>query len=184
MVSERLRKYVRLEKVGEKIPLHPNVITLISAAVAWLGVPFVWLASAPAWLFILASGVLDAVDGAVARARGLASKRGAFLDSFLDRYADMAYLLYFWSYVDHLVVVAGVVGTYMISYSRCRGEALGVEVRGLGFMERGERTAYLLVASLLGPGWAEWLLLIYAVLVNVAAVYRGAAVVGRLKNFK
>lgn len=184
MVVERLRKYVRLEKIGARIPLPPNAITLASAAVAWLGVPFVWLFSAPAWLFILASGVLDAVDGAVARARGLASRGGAFLDSYLDRYVDTAYLLYFWPYADHLVVVAGVVGTYMISYSRCRGEALGVEVRGLGFMERGERVAYLFVTSVLGLGWAQWLLLIYAVLVNVAAVYRGVAVIRRLKNFK
>jgi len=181
VVSERLRKYIRLEGLGKRIPVDPNILTLLSAAVAWLGVPLVLLYGAPPWLFIAASGVLDAVDGAVARGRGLASRRGAFLDSFADRYTDAAYLLYFWHQVDPLILLVAVVGTFAISYARCRGEALGAEVRGVGFMERGERVAYLFVTSFFSGDVMLWLLLVYAVLVNAAALYRGFAVFKKLK---
>jgi len=181
VVSERLRRFVKLEGLGKRIPVDPNVLTLLSAAVAWLGVPFVLLYGAPPWLFIAASGALDAVDGAVARARGLASRRGAFLDSFADRYTDAAYLLYFWGRADPLILFVAMVGTFAISYARCRGEALGAEVRGVGFMERGERVAYLFVASFFSGDILPWLLAVYTVLVNVAALYRGFAVFKKLK---
>jgi len=181
VVSERLRRYVRLEGLGRLMPVDPNVLTLLSAVVAWLGVPLVLLHGVPPWLFIAVSGVLDAVDGAVARARGLASRRGAFLDSFADRYTDAAYLLYFWRQADPLILLVAMVGTFTISYARCRGEALGAEVRGVGFMERGERVAYLFVASFFGGDLLPWLLAAYAVLVNAAALYRGFAVFKKLK---
>jgi len=181
VVSERLRRFIKLEGLGKRIPVDPNVLTLLSAVVAWLGVPFVLLYSVPPWLFIAMSGVLDAVDGAVARGRGLASRRGAFLDSFADRYTDAAYLLYFWRQVDPLILLIAMVGTFAISYARCRGEALGAEVRGVGFMERGERVAYLFVASFFSGDVLPWLLAAYVALVNAAALYRGFAVFKKLK---
>jgi len=181
VVSERLRRYVRLEGLGKRIPVDPNVLTLLSAVAAWLGVPLVLFYGAPPWLFIATSGALDAVDGAVARARGLTSRRGAFLDSFVDRYTDAAYLLYFWGHVDPLILFVAAVGTFAISYARCRGEALGAEVRGVGFMERGERVAYLFAASFFSGDVLPWLLAAYAALVNAAALYRGFAVFKKLK---
>jgi archaetidylinositol phosphate synthase len=186
VVSERLRKVVNLDKLGRYIPLNPNLLTLLSGLVAWGGVPLVLLLDLPPWLFILASGILDGLDGAVARSRGVVSRRGAFLDSFLDRYSDAAYLVYFWKYVDPLVIYIALMGTFAISYVRCRGEALGVEVRGVGFMERGERTVYLFLTSLIGvasPRLVETLLYLYATLVNAAALHRGFVVFRRL-SFK
>ncbi len=186
MVSERLRKVVNLDKLGRYIPISPNLLTLLSGLVAWGGVPLVLLLDLPPWLFILVSGLLDGLDGAVARSRGVVSRRGAFLDSFLDRYSDAAYLVYFWRYVDPLVIYVALIGTFAISYVRCRGEALGVEVRGVGFMERGERVVYLFLTSLLGVVFSHFvgvLLYLYAVLVNAAALYRGFVVFRRL-SFK
>lgn len=184
MVSERLRSIVNLDKIGRFIPLSPNTITLMSAAVAWIGVPLIWLYGLPPIVFIAMSGILDGLDGAVARARGLTSKKGAFLDSFLDRYSDAAYLLYFWTYVDPLVMYTGLMGTFLISYARCRAESLGATARGVGFMERGERVAYLTVAAILErvyPAVMPQVLALYAVLVNAAALHRGFLIFRRLK---
>lgn len=186
MVSEKLRRVVNLDRIGRRIPLSPNLLTLASGLVAWGGVPLVLIYGFPPWLFILVSGLLDGLDGAVARSRGVASRGGAFLDSFLDRYSDAAYLAYFWGRVDPLVIYVALVGTYAISYARCRGEALGVEVRGVGFMERGERVAYLFlvaVAASAFPLLVSPLLYLYTALVSAAALYRGFAVFRRL-NFK
>lgn len=186
MVSERLRRVVNLDKLGRRIPLSPNLLTLASGLMAWGGVPLVLIYGLPPWLFILVSGLLDGLDGAVARSRGAVSRGGAFLDSFLDRYSDAAYLAYFWGHVDPLVVYVALVGTYGISYARCRGEALGVEVRGIGFMERGERVAYLFLTAVAGvvfPLLISPLLYLYAALVSVAALYRGFVVFRRL-SFK
>lgn len=180
---ERLRKYLSLDRVGARIPISPNLLTLASGLAAWIGVPLVWLYGYPPWLFILLSGLLDAIDGSVARGRGMASKGGAFLDSFIDRYSDIAYILYFWNATHPLIALAAVLGTFMISYARCRGESLGVEVRGLGFMERGERVAFLFLVSFLSGVVLEYALLAYTLLVNLAAVHRGVAVFRRL-SFK
>lgn len=181
---ERIRGRVDLDRLGRAVPVHPNAITLASLAVALSGVPMVWLLSAPPIAFILASSVLDVLDGAVARSRGLVSPAGAFLDSVLDRASDAAFLLYFWPAVaDKLAIFAALVGTFMVSYARCRGESLGARARGVGFMERGERVAYLAAASLL-PGVAGPAISIYALLVNAAAIYRAALLFLQLRTYK
>lgn len=184
MVSEKLRRFINLDRIGRFIPLDPNILTIASALVAWGGVPLVLLFNCPPWLFILVSGLLDGLDGAVARSRGTVTKKGAFLDSFLDRYSDAAYLLYFIPYLDPLMLYIGLVGTFAISYARCRGEALGVEVRGVGFMERGERVAYLFLTALfieVAHYYTKYLLYVYVSLVNIAALYRGLTVFRKFK---
>jgi len=82
-----------------------------------------------AGLLVLASGFFDIVDGAVARATGRMTKRGAFLDSTLDRLGEVAIYL---------------------SYTRARGESLGIKLSGVGIGERSERLLILAVLSLVG----------------------------------
>jgi archaetidylinositol phosphate synthase len=185
MVIERLRGLVSLDAVGRKIPLSPNTLTLASLAVAACGIPLAWLYHLPAWIFILAASALDALDGAVARSRGLATRRGAFLDSAVDRYADALYLLYFWPRADHLSLYVALIGTFIVSYARCRGESLGLSMRGVGLMERGERVALLVAASIvqeLVPPALNAAILAYAVLVNAAAAHRCAVAFARLRR--
>ncbi|ACB40289.1 CDP-alcohol phosphatidyltransferase family protein [Pyrobaculum neutrophilum] len=185
MVSEKLRRYVNMDRVGRYIPLSPNVLTALSALVAWAGVPLVLFFGHPPWLYILLSGLLDGLDGAVARSKGVATRRGAFLDSFMDRYSDAAYLLYFLRQADPLALYLGLLGTFAISYARCRGESLGLEVRGVGFMERGERVAYLFLTAVAGevaPQLQSPMLYLYIALVNIAAVYRMARIAAGLRG--
>lgn len=113
-----------------------------------------------AGLFPLAVGLLiltgahDLFDGAVAKAAGTASTRGAFFDSVTDRLAD-ALLLggASWYLADHreghLVVLplAILSVAFLVSYQRAKAESLGLPAKG-GLMERAERMILLGVALL------------------------------------
>jgi phosphatidylglycerophosphate synthase len=104
------------------------------------------------WLVLL-GGLADVFDGRIARARGLASPRGEFLDSMLDRFAEtfafMGLALYFepspWAMLTTLSALGG---SLMVSYARAKGEGVGVSYRG-GVMQRAERLVLLALASLL-----------------------------------
>lgn len=122
------------------------------------------------------AGTLDILDGALARVSGQVSPFGAFLDSVLDRYSDLLVLagiaVLFMSQRrsgDVLAVLAAIVGTVMVSYTRARAESVGVQCR-VGFMERGERLLALVAGALLdllAP--AVW---VVAAGANVTALHR------------
>jgi CDP-diacylglycerol--glycerol-3-phosphate 3-phosphatidyltransferase len=128
-------------------------------------------------LLLVLCSVPDVLDGAVAKASGTASPRGAFFDSVSDRVAD-AFLLggvawYLSSTHPGRIAVlplAVLALSMLISYERAKAESLGFEAKG-GIMERAERLIALglglLFDSLLIP--VLWLML---VLTAVTAVQR------------
>lgn len=105
------------------------------------------------WLYLLA-GLCDFLDGRVARSSHTAGKRGAAIDSIVDRYSDAAVLLglgwYFRESWLLLVTMTALVGTMLVSYVRARGEGLGVDVR-VGLMQRPERVVLLGAALTVSP---------------------------------
>jgi CDP-diacylglycerol--glycerol-3-phosphate 3-phosphatidyltransferase len=110
---------------------------------------------------VLLGGVADVLDGRVARARGLASPRGAFLDSSLDRFAEVGAFVglaygFRSSGVALVLVVAALGGSLLVSYTRARGESLGVLCK-LGVMQRAERLLLLGFGGLLDPTLSGWL---------------------------
>ena len=95
------------------------------------------------------SGLLDLMDGAVARITQTASKFGGILDSTLDRYGDgfvFAGLIFFClrrgSALFAFLSVSAWMGSFLISYVRARAECVVPSCR-VGFWERGERIFYL-----------------------------------------
>ena len=104
---------------------------------------------------VLLGGVADILDGRIARARGIASQRGAFLDSTLDRFAELAAFVglavRFQGFPLALAVVATALGgSLLVSYARARGESLGVLCK-LGVMQRAERLILLGLGGILDP---------------------------------
>lgn len=103
---------------------------------------------------IFVSGLADVMDGEVARATHTADSRGAFLDSTLDRFteffafAGLAY--YFAGGWKSLAVVVALGGSLLVSYTRARGESLGVLCK-VGMMQRAERMIILGLGSILDP---------------------------------
>jgi archaetidylinositol phosphate synthase len=136
--------------------LTPNKISYIgfflslisSLIIAIFGLYFsLWFS----WIipFLLGiAGAMDLFDGEVARRTNKDTQAGAFLDSNLDRLSDAIFVIcliygglldYFLGYIILFLVI-------MISYIRSRAEVEGVDMRGIGFMERAERILFLLFA--------------------------------------
>lgn len=131
-------------------------------------------------LFLAASGALDVLDGAVARASGRTSQLGAFLDSTLDRVSEL--LVFLGILLGHLadpsLVLLALSLSLLVSYARAKGDSLGVNLAGMGVGERSERLLVLIAASLLGlVGYGVMLV---ALLAFVTFVQRAAAVSRRL----
>lgn len=108
---------------------------------------------------ILIGGIFDLFDGSVARRTGLASPFGAFFDSTLDRLSEIVVYLgllsLYNSYRMELgdvamiyVVMLAMAGSLMISYTRARAEALGMEC-SIGLMQRAERVLLIGLAAVL-----------------------------------
>lgn len=96
-----------------------------------------------ALLLLALTGVPDALDGAVAKASGTASKRGAYFDSVADRFTDFLLFggcAYYLAPQGRIVLLpfalAGAAS--LVSYQRAKAESLGFNARG-GIMERAER---------------------------------------------
>jgi CDP-diacylglycerol--glycerol-3-phosphate 3-phosphatidyltransferase len=101
---------------------------------------------------IAAGGVCDLMDGRVARARGVASDYGKFIDATLDRFVEAFVLLGFVVFLapfrfGPLLAAAALAGSLLVSYARARGETVGVLCRE-GLMQRAERLVLATLACL------------------------------------
>jgi phosphatidylglycerophosphate synthase len=130
--------------------VSPNALTLGSLALSGATAAAVLAGhlGTGAWLFV-ASGVLDLLDGRVARRSGRASPAGAFLDSVADRWGELIVLgsLALVLRNDALALAAALLcsaGSQMVSYTRARGEGLGLALTG-GTMQRTERLVLLAI---------------------------------------
>jgi CDP-diacylglycerol---glycerol-3-phosphate 3-phosphatidyltransferase len=122
-------------------------------------------------LLLALAAVPDVLDGAVAKASGTASARGAFFDSTVDRVADAMllggvawYLLSSDGGHVALLPVAVLGASLLVSYERAKAESLGFDARG-GLMERAERLVVLGLALLFDSLLvaALWLMLVLTV---------------------
>ena len=137
-------------------PDHLTVAGLALAAAAGLAAPW-WPVGAG--VLVLVGGVLDTLDGSLARATGRTTRAGAFLDSTLDRYGEFFVLLGLWARASGAGLGASggawallaLQGSLMVSYARARAEGLGCPLRG-GVFERPERLI-LAAAGLLATPW-------------------------------
>jgi CDP-diacylglycerol--glycerol-3-phosphate 3-phosphatidyltransferase len=130
-------------------------------------------------LLSLLSGLPDMLDGAVAKATGRSSRRGAFLDSVVDRLSDAAVLAgIVWLGISRneprVAVLAAMVLalSLIVSYVKARAESLGYECN-VGIAERPERVVVLGVALLVGHVLAGlWVLVIAAAITVVQRIMR------------
>ncbi len=133
-----------------RLGVRPNTITSTSAIVV-IGAGAAFGLGSPrlgaAW--VLFSGLLDVLDGKVARSGGMVSTFGAFFDSTLDRLGEailFAGIAVYFQLADAQALpvlgvclsVASLAGSYLVSYTRARAEGLGLECR-VGIAQRPER---------------------------------------------
>jgi archaetidylinositol phosphate synthase len=184
----KLKQQIQLWFNSEAKLLHdlgfsPNHVSSLGIVFALLSAITYWqwehnsllLILAP--LLMLASGFLDALDGALARLYGETTKFGGFFDSLLDRYADGVILcgIILGGLTDIKWGLAAIVGSMLVSYARARAEAAGVEMESVGLAERAERLIFLSLASFLNFFWFDalyWGVLILAILTNLTVIQR------------
>lgn len=139
-----------------RLGITPNMITTlsllftISAALLFA----IGYFAAGGWMLIFGF-MCDAWDGIVARKTNVSSTAGEFYDATIDRYNDLfAFLglLYYYrnDLVPFLLAAAALVGSTLTSYTRAKGEAVGVDPN-VGWMQRHERGVYLGLATVSAP---------------------------------
>ena len=136
---------------------------------------------------LLFGAMCDSLDGGVARARHLASEAGEVLDAVIDRWAEMAVFFgYAWYYRNDPIgfgaSLAACAGAVMVSYTRAKGEIVGVDAK-MGLMQRHERATYLIVSTIFStiierfhPSGAfarHWLVLAALITIAVFANWTG-----------
>jgi CDP-diacylglycerol--glycerol-3-phosphate 3-phosphatidyltransferase len=157
--------------------IPPNVITW-AALVGnfWAGVLFAAGRFAAGGGMMILAGLCDLLDGPVARRQNRISLFGGFLDSILDRYADLILflgLLVYYARVNRFLyaVLAGaaMAGAVMVSYAKARAESL-VPASEVGFWERPERLVLMILGALANRmDVALWIL---AIGPNITVVHR------------
>ena len=135
--------------------IHPNTLTLIGllinvAAAVALGLNRFVLAS----VIMIVANIFDFIDGKVAHITGKQSQFGAFWDSTLDRFSDLALFTgLIWLYAELgrngyvLIATLALIFSIMTSYARARAESL-IEKCKVGFMERPERIVLFIIGAL------------------------------------
>ncbi len=160
-----------------RLGVTPNAITVFGALVS-LGVGIIAATGnlTLAGIVLLITGPLDGLDGALARRIGIHSKFGAFLDSTLDRYAEVFVLFGLLIYsgdrgllLESRLVYITLAGSLLISYTRARAESLGIDCK-VGLLTRMER--YLLMSATLIVQQVTIGLIVLAVLTHVTAIQR------------
>ena len=138
--------------------IHPNALTTMGFAVT-VGAGILFSDHHARTAFVLLGGVFDIFDGRVARLSGLGSKFGAFYDSTLDRISEVVVFLGLLAlYNDYRLelgdvgmiysIMLAMAGSQMISYTRARAEAMGLDCR-VGLMPRAERIVLIGLSALL-----------------------------------
>ena len=125
---------------------------------------------------MILAGLCDLLDGPVARRQSRVSKFGAFLDSILDRYADLILflgLLVYYAQVNRFLYAflagAAMAGSVMVSYAQARAESL-VPTSEIGFFERPERLVLMILGALFNRmPIALWIL---AIGPNITVIHR------------
>ena len=170
-----------------KLGITPNNITFLGfilsiVASAYLVLPmFNGEKAEPLRLFgfgwiLFASGLLDMLDGRMARLYDLKSTYGAFYDSVMDRYSElimfMGLMAFFISHNDWLLIFISfwaMCGSLMVSYARARAEGLNVDC-SIGLLQRPERIVIIVWTCWIAGSISDEFQLIMTIGLGIVAV--------------
>jgi CDP-diacylglycerol--glycerol-3-phosphate 3-phosphatidyltransferase len=166
-------------RVCVALRIHPNTLTLIGVIV---NVAAAWALACGrfllAFLIMLVANIFDFIDGKVAHLTRRESEFGAFWDSTLDRFSDLALaagLIFLYSRLgrtDYVMIAAlTLIFSIMTSYARARAESL-VQKCKVGFMERPERIVLFMIGAATNRMAAVlWVVLLLSILAVANRIY-------------
>lgn len=180
--TDRLREVFKqpLARIGTalyKKGIEPNWLTLTGVAGTLIGSFFVARGQLVlGGIIILLMGPIDALDGAVARARGETEDYGAFVDSVSDRYIELfIYSGLMWYFLSENDLLGGFLsfwagaGSFLVSYTRARAQSLGYETK-VGLLTRFERMVVIGPAIVFNVPLVG--VIMVAILANITALQR------------
>jgi CDP-diacylglycerol--glycerol-3-phosphate 3-phosphatidyltransferase len=170
--------------------ISPLAVSIAGTVIALLGA---WMVAEGLMLLgtlvFLIGSACDMLDGALARLQGSVSRRGAFLDSVLDRFGEAGYLTgaaiwYMHAQPDSwlravILVLVVMFGALATSYVRARAEGVG-ETCTVGVLQRTERVIILGLGGLLGHVVLYGMLWVLALLTLVTTIQRIVHVAAKL----
>jgi CDP-diacylglycerol--glycerol-3-phosphate 3-phosphatidyltransferase len=168
--------------------IHPNILTFIGVVINVLAAAALALRRfVLAGAIMVVANIFDFIDGKVAHELQLQSPFGAFWDSTLDRFSDLALitgLIYLYSSLgrsDYVLVAAlTLIFSIMTSYARARAESL-VEKCKVGFMERPERIVLFMIGAFTNRmAGVLWVILLLSVLAVANRIYYTYLALNRL----
>ncbi len=157
--------------------LMPNTMTYMGLVGNIIGAYFIARGQITiGGIIILLMGPIDALDGTMARLRGMSSEFGAFVDLVTDRYSELVIfgglLLYFLArqeWLGSVLVYLAASGSVLVSYTRARAQSLGMDTK-VGLFTRVERFLVLAPCLIINqPLIALWAI---AILANFTAFQR------------
>lgn len=157
--------------------LYPNTMTLLGLIGNIIGAILIGAGHMTiGGVVVLVMGIVDTLDGTMARLRGMPSDFGAFVDSVTDRYSELVIfggLMYFYiqkgDWLSVLAVYLAASGSVLVSYVRARAASLGMDTK-VGLLSRLERYLVLAPSLVLNIPWVGvWIIGIFA---NITAVQR------------
>jgi CDP-diacylglycerol--glycerol-3-phosphate 3-phosphatidyltransferase len=139
-----------------RIKVTPNTITIVGCAFSLLGGVLIATGYWPAAIGVIVfAGLLDGVDGLLARQSRQMTRFGAFLDSVLDRWSDSAFFigLLIWHarsgmMLQEVLSIVALASSLLVSYTRARAEGVGAQCRR-GLFTRLERFIVLVAGLVL-----------------------------------
>ncbi len=137
-------------------------------------------------IILLIAGFVDMIDGSVARVSKRVSKKGAFLDSTLDRVSEVIiYAGILYGGINSILVLAAITTSLLVSYTRARAESLGIELKGIGIGERAERLLILAITSIIASITnnimiIEYGLIIIAIIAGITFLHRVIIAINKL----
>ncbi len=189
MTLDRIRPYTGrlfapLVSISLAVGLSPNACSLLAFIAAGLaGAAFLYAEIAFGVLLVAFNAVFDAIDGAIAREKNIASKKGDFLDHVLDRYADILIVtgIFAGSLVSWEIGVFALTGVLMSSYLGTQAQAVGVGRYYGGILGRADRLGLIMAGGvvqllvpqqLLGLNILGWVLVVFGLLGHFTAIQR------------
>ena len=181
-LSDRMRLIFKgtLDPIGaffNRLGIYPNTMTILGLAGNILAAALIALGHMTiGGIIVMVMGLIDTLDGTMARLRGMPSEFGAFVDSVTDRYSELVIfaglVYYFMAKGDDLsafITYLAACGSVLVSYVRARAASLGMDTK-VGFLSRFER--YLVLAPTLIfniPLLGVWIIAVFA---NLTALQR------------
>lgn len=185
---------ILLEPLALKMRIEANILTYLSLIFALFAGIFAYFSHEHLYLlllsalFIMVNGILDALDGKIARMRGTAGKKGDFIDHVIDRFSDVFIMggIILSPWVDKFIGTTAMAMMLLVSYLGTQAQAVGYRRVYGGMLGRADRIVILFFAlfiqffvkeTIFHLYFLEWIMIYFIIAGFITIVQRYYAII-------